>query len=123
VFIPKGLLGVCTELTSAHFCALSKKHVTKVLDLAVTFLTPSDSRFLTHSLTPTHLSVNHTTSYLSGPTSSTTMAQLVTNILAFVYEYFFIITVGALFLVFAILFQYLNEQEPPAPKRQVRKAE
>jgi hypothetical protein len=51
------------------------------------------------------------------------MAQLITDILAFAYEYFFFITVGALFLVFAILFQYLNEQEPPAPKRQVRKAE
>jgi len=51
------------------------------------------------------------------------MAQLITDILAFAYEYFFFITVGALFLVFAILFQYLNEQEPPASKRQARKAE
>jgi hypothetical protein len=51
------------------------------------------------------------------------MAQLTTDILAFAYEYFFFITVGVLFIVFAILFRYLDEQEPPGPKRQVRKAE
>jgi hypothetical protein len=51
------------------------------------------------------------------------MVQPITDILTFAYEYFFFITVGALFLVFAILFRYLGEQEPPAPKRQVRKIE
>jgi type II secretory pathway component PulF len=51
------------------------------------------------------------------------MDQIITNISDFLYEYFFFITVGALFLVFAFLFTFLGEQEPPTRKHQVRKAE
>jgi hypothetical protein len=51
------------------------------------------------------------------------MAQLVTQIQGFVYEYFFFIIVGAFFLVFAFLFRYLEEQAPPAREHQVRKAQ
>jgi hypothetical protein len=96
------------------FLCYRKKHVTKILDLVVAFLTPSYSSY--HS-TPTHLLSPKTYLFF------TTMAQLITDLLAFTYEYFFFITVGALFLVFAILFRYLDEQEPLAPKRQVRKTE
>jgi hypothetical protein len=44
------------------------------------------------------------------------MAHYLADIQNFFYEYFFFITVGALFCVFAFLFGYLGEQEAPVRK-------
>jgi hypothetical protein len=45
------------------------------------------------------------------------MAQYLADIQNFFYEYFFFLTVGALFCVFAFLFSYLGEQEAPMRRR------
>lgn len=51
------------------------------------------------------------------------MAHYLADIQNFLYEYFFFITVGALFCVFAFLFSYLGEQEAPVRKRREGESE